>query len=202
MLPLLRAVVVCREHRKTIVIHWEGFMKHLFNNFKFRYLVMIFAVLMLNSCMTGKRLEIHGAVPSDLQGTYTLILHGCRHPNDLENLAILYPEGGPITFEIYALKTAYQINKGLPADEALKQAEKFLTCNVDYWKAQLSEIVDQNGAIMGYELRTLYAPIKFGMMDVLDVNYWLRDSKVTVYIKLDPVIEKVIENTGQIPHRL
>ncbi len=177
-------------------------MKHVFNNFKFRYPVMIFAVFVLNSCMTGKRLEIRGAAPSDLQGTYTLILHGCRHPNDLENLAILYPGGGPISFEIYALKTAYQINKGLPADEALKQAEKFLTCSPKYWKTQLSEIIGLDGASVGYELRALYAPYVFGMTDVLDVHYWLRENKVTVYIKLDPGIEKVIEDTGQLPHRL
>jgi len=202
MLPLLRAVVVCREHRKTIVIHWEGFMKHLFNNFKFRYLVMIFAVLMLDSCIAGKRLDIRGAVPSDLQGTYTLILYGCRYPSDLENLAILYPDGGPITFEMYTLKTAYRVKKGLPADEALKQAEQFLTCSIDYWKTQMSKIVDREGAITGYELRPLYAPYKYGMMDVLDVHYWLRDSKVTVYIKLDPDIERAIENSGRPHNRL
>ncbi len=163
---------------------------------------MIFAVLMLNSCIAGKRLDVRGAVPSDLQGTYTLILYGCRHPNDLENLAVLYPKGGPITFEMHALKTSYQVKEGLPADEALKQAEKFLTCNIDYWKTQLSKIVDEEGVIAGYESRPLYAPYKYGMTDVLYINYWLKDGKVTAYIKLDPDIENAIENYGRPPRRL
>ena len=70
-------------------------MKHLLTDLKFRYIVMIVAVLMLNSCVTGKLLDIYGAVPGDLQGTYTLILYGCRYHGDLANLAILYPDGGP-----------------------------------------------------------------------------------------------------------
>jgi len=158
---------------------------------------MLCAVLLLSSCMGGKRLDIRGAVPADLQGTYTLILYGCRYPSDLENLAILYPEGGPITFEMFTLKTAYKVKKGLPADEALNQAGQFLTCSIDYWQTQLSKIVDREGAIAGYELRPLYPPYKYGgRINVLDVSYWLRDSKVTVYIRLDPDIEKAVENTG------
>jgi hypothetical protein len=172
-------------------------MKHLFNNFNFRSSVMIFAaLLMLNSCMSGKRLDTRGAVPTDIQGAYTLILYGCRYPSDLENLAILYTDGGPLTFEMYTLKTAYRVKNGLPADEALKQAERFLTCSMDYWQTQLSKIVDRDGAIAGYELRPLYAPYKYGMMDVLDIHYWLRGSKVTVYIRLDPDIERALENAG------
>jgi hypothetical protein len=171
-------------------------MKNLFKNFELKYAVMLLAALILNGCITGTRLDIRSAVPSDLHGTYTLILYGCRYPSDLENLAILYPEGGPITFEMYSLKTAYRVKKGLPEDQALKEAEQFLTCSIDYWKTQLSKIAERDGAIAGYELRPLYAPYKYGVMDVLDVSYWLRDSKVTVYIKLDPYIEKVVENAG------
>ena len=170
-------------------------MKH-FTKFKFGYLVPLCAVLMLNGCTAGKRLDIRGAVPSDLQGTYTLILYGCRYPSDLENIAILYPNGGPITFEMFTLKTAYKVKKGLPADEALKLADQFLSCSVDYWQTQLGKIVDKEGSIAGYELRPLYPPQKYGKMDVLFVRYWLKDSKVSVYIELDPDIKNAIENTG------
>jgi len=164
--------------------------------------VMLCAVLLLSSCMGGKRLDIRGAVPGDLQGTYTLILYGCSYPTDLENLAILYPEGGPVTFEMYALKTAYTVQNGLPADEALKRAEQFLKCNIIAAKTQLSKIVGREGTIAGYELRSLYPPYKFAMTDVLIVNYSLKDSKVTVYISLDPEIQKNLDSSGQLPHRL
>jgi hypothetical protein len=158
--------------------------------------MILVALLILNGCMAGKRLDIQGAVPADIEGTYALILYGCRYPSDLENLAILYRDGGPFTFEMYTLETSYRVKKGLPADEALKQADQFLRCSFDYWRTQLSKIVDREGTIAGYELRPLYAPYKYGTMDVLDIHYWLRDSKVTVYIRLDPDIENALENAG------
>jgi hypothetical protein len=176
----------------VMAIKMEGSMKNLIGNF--RSPVMIFAALLiLNSCMAGKRLDIKRAVPADIEGTYALILYGCKYGNDLQNLAILYKDEGPFTFEMYSLKTSYQIKKGLPADEALKQAEQFLRCSTEYWQTQLSKIVDPVGTIAGYELRPLYAPYQYGHMDVLDIRYWLRDSKVTVYIKLDPDTEKSLE---------
>jgi hypothetical protein len=168
-------------------------MKHLI--VYFRSLVMTMSVFfMLNGCMAGKRLDIKGAVPSDLQGTYALLLYGCKYGNDLENIAILYKDKGPFTFEMYSLQTSYRVRNGLPAVEALKQADQFLRCSTEYWKTQLSKIVDREGTIVGYELRPLYAPYQYGHMDVLDINYWLRDNNVTVYIKLDPDTQKSIDN--------
>ncbi len=172
-------------------------MRQMLHNFNIRSpLILAAALLILNGCMGGKRLDIRGVDPTDIKGTYSLILYGCRYPSDLENLVILYSEGGAFTFEMYTLKTSYRIKTGLSAEDALKQAGQFLRCSTDYWQTQLSKIVDREGTIAGYELRPLYAPYKYGQMDVLDIHYWLRDSKVTVYIKLDPDIEKAIENTG------
>jgi hypothetical protein len=170
-------------------------MLHIIGNFK-SPLMILAAFLLVNGCMAGKRLDIKGAAPADLQGTYALLLYGCKYGNDLENLAILYRDEGPFTFEIYSLPTSYRVVKGLSAGEALKQADKFLRCSTDYWKTQLSKIVDSEGKIAGFELRPLYAPYQYGHLDVLDITYWLNDSKVTVYIKLDTDTEKSIENNG------
>jgi hypothetical protein len=176
----------------AIAIKMEEPMKHLIGNFSSSVMILA-SLLILNGCMAGKRLSIKGAIPADIQGTYTLVLYGCKYGNDLENIAILYKDEGPLTFEIYSLPTSYRVKKGLPADEALKQAHQFLRCSTEYWKTQLSKIVDSEGAIAGFELRPLYAPYQYGQMDVLDINYWLRDSKVTVYIKLDPDTQKSVD---------
>jgi hypothetical protein len=34
-------------------------------------------------------------------------------------------------------------------------------------------------------------------LDVLNVNYWRRDGKVVVYIRLDPDVEKALENVNE-----
>jgi hypothetical protein len=171
-------------------------MKYIFRR-AITLAMMVAASLVLSGCMSGIRLDIAPALPDDLKGNYALILYGCRYPSDLENLVILFKEGGPFTFEMYSPETRYRTRRAVPADEALKQAERFLMCSIDYGKTRLGKIVDRDGTVAGFELRPLYPPYKYGMIDVLNVNYWRRDGKVVVYIRLDPDVEKALENVNE-----
>jgi hypothetical protein len=146
--------------------------------------------------MGGRHLRIEPAKPSEVMGTYTLLLYGCRYPDDLENVAILDKDGDPYTIEIYAPDFRYTVKTGLSAEDALKQAERFVQCSVHYQQTRFSRIADPAGGIAGYEARGLYSPIRFGMYDVLDVQYVARDNKIVVYIKLDPAVEKELSNEG------
>jgi hypothetical protein len=80
------------------------------------YLVVI---LTLQACVAGIQLVPKSADPTDLKGTYTLILYGCRYPDDLENMAILVDEGGRYPVEVYALDSMYKVKKGLSGPQAL-----------------------------------------------------------------------------------
>ena len=166
------------------------------------HISLFFAIMILgfsiSSCMisTGNHLKTEPAKPSEVTGIYTLLLYGCRYPDDLENVAILYKEGGPYTFEIYAPVSRYKIKPGLTADEALREAGQFLTCSVQYQESRMSGISDLAGAIIGYEVRPLYSPIRFGMYDVLNVQYVMKESKIVVYIKLDPTVELELRDEG------
>jgi hypothetical protein len=166
---------------------------------------LFFAILLLSftitSCVltTGNHLRIEAAKPSEVTGTYTLYLYGCRYPDDLENVALLDKEGGPYTIEIYAPDTRYKVKTGLLAEEALKQAEQFVKCSVHYQDTRFSKIPDQAGTagnIIGYEVRALYSPIRYGIYDVLDVQYVVQDDKIVVYIKLDPAVEMQLRDGG------
>ena len=167
-----------------------------------RRIVYFFAISLLSltfsSCMLtrGNHLRIEAAKPSEVTGIYTLYLYGCRYPDDLENVALLYREGGPYAIEIYAPDSRYKVKTGLPAEEALKQAEQFVKCNVHYQDTRFSKIPDPAGNIIGYEVRALYPPIRYGMYDVLDVQYVAGDNKVVVYIKLDPAVEMQLRDGG------
>jgi hypothetical protein len=169
-----------------------------------RRIVFFFAILFLglnlSSCVmtAGSHLKTEAAKPSEVTGTYTLLLYGCRYPDDLENVAILVREGGPYIFEIYSLATRYKIKSGLTADEALREAGQFVTCSVQYKDSRMSRISDPRGAVIGYEVRPLYSPIRFGMYDVLNIQYVLRDGqgKIVIYIKLDPTVEMQLRDEG------
>ena len=131
-----------------------------------------------------------------MTGTYTLLLYGCRYPDDVENVALLDKEGDPYTIEIYAPDFRYKMKTGLPAEEALKQAAQFVKCSVHYQQTRFSKILDATGNIVGYEARALYSPIRFGMYDVLDVQYVVRDNKIVVYIRLDSTVDNELRNEG------
>lgn len=61
----------------------------------------------------------------------------------------------------------------------------------------MSSVIDANGNTIGYELRPLYQPFTFGVSDVLDVDYIIRDRKVVVRIKLKPQIERMLYDWGK-----
>jgi len=143
------------------------------------------------SCAPGRYLRTEGVTPAEITGTYSLILYGGRHSNDIETVAILDREGDRYTFEVYASEYDYKIKKGIPAREALDEAQKFVRFHRNFWRSQLSRILDPAGNAMGYEVRPLYYPFNYRYTDVLYVDYRIKDDKVIVYIRLKPQVERM-----------
>jgi hypothetical protein len=158
------------------------------------YLVVI---LTLQACMAGTQLITRQADPSEIKGTYTVILYGCRYPDDIENMAILVEEGSGYPFEVYAIDSMYKVKNGLSAPQALAEAETFITCSFHtLYQQQLRKIPDSGGKTIGYELKPLYLPWDIGISEVLLSSYSLKNGKVFVYIRLDPLLEKLRDSGG------
>jgi hypothetical protein len=139
----------------------------------------------------GKSLTTAGVGAIDGTGTYTLILYGGRHFRDVESLALLDLEGDAYTLEPFAPDFDFRVIKNLPAREALERAEHFLRIQYAFRQSLLSRILDSSGKTIGYEVRPLYDPLTFGLSDVLDVDYSLRnDGKVRVHIRLKLSVER------------
>lgn len=163
----------------------------------FRMAAFLVIVAALQACVAGKQLVTTGADPRAIAGTYTLLLYGCHYPDDIKNVAVLLDERSRYPLEIYDLDTSYTVKKGVPAQEALKEADSFLRCTTHrIWQMQLRRIPDDSGGTIGYEVRPLYAPYEFGFPDVLMISYSLRNGKVRTYIRLDPNVEREIESSG------
>lgn len=155
-------------------------------------LIAFYLFIATNSFATQKHLRTEGIKKEDIKGTFTLILYGARDINDIETLAILDLEGDQYTFEPYAPAFDYKVEKSLSAKEALDEAYKFISYHNSFYHPQLSRIIDEKGNTIGYELRPLYMPFVFGVSDVLEVDYWLRDGKVKVNIRILPSIERAL----------
>jgi len=147
--------------------------------------VLLFLVISILPAQ-AKDLKTEEARACEVTGTFTLVLYGARHIDDLETVAFLDKEGDQYEFEPYAPEFDYRVEKGIPALDALQAARKFVSFHNAFWRSQLSKILDEKGNVIGYEVRPLYRPFVFGRSDLLDVYYRIKDGKVIAYIKLRP----------------
>ncbi len=167
-----------------------------------RYVIAILTitavlVAMINiSTAFGKTLRTEELQPADITGTFNLILFGGRYFRDVETIAFLDVEGDPYTLEPYAPDFDFRVIKGLSAKEALERAQRFVSAQYDFWRSQLSRILDDNGRTVGYEIRPLYDPLAFGNADVMDIYYALKGDKIRIHIRLKPEVERSLFGGG------
>lgn len=151
---------------------------------------MLISILIISKNLgRGKLLKTVPAEIADIAGTFTLILYGAEHSNDIETVAILDKEGDRYTFEPLAPKFKYIVKRGLTAKEALEKAGDFISWHNSFHRSQISGIIDENGKMMGYELRPLYFPLAFGTDDIMDIDYRMRADKIAVIIRLKPFVQ-------------
>jgi len=146
--------------------------------------------LFLSGCVHGLHLRTSAAEKADFPGTYSLILYGGNYSGDIQTVAILDKEGDRFAFEPYAPPFNYKVITGQTADHAIPRAEQFIRSNPSYQGEILRNILDPQGNIIGYELRPLYLPFVYGISDVLDIDYWMKDDKVIVSIRPKPFLEQ------------
>ena len=167
---------------------------------EFVSIVVVLCSIFAMGCAAGFRenLKVELARADEVKGTYTLFLYGGRFQNDLETVAILDKEGDQYVFEPYAPEFDYQVIKGLSAKQALDTAYAFVSNkSPDFYRAQLSSIRDNLGAVIGYEVRPLYQPFTYGYSDVLDIVYWITDSKVHFRVKVIPPVRRSLEGDSR-----
>lgn len=167
------------------------------NTKTFYFLLLMFGALFGSvSCAPGVRLNTT-AQGSEIKGNYTVIFYGCNFLNDLETVAFLVKEGGEYSFEPYAPDFKYRMNKGLSSEEAISTALKFVNCNTSSGRVKVSSILAPDGKTIGYEVRPLYLPFTYGVDDVLDVDYWLKDNRVVITVRLLRSIEMRLQDGGE-----
>lgn len=148
--------------------------------------ILIIAIVLVTvsaSCTTGKYLKTESAKGTEIIGTYSVLFYANRNPLELKTIAILDIEGDDYTFEINAPEKNYTISSGVPAMAALKDAIQF----VESLKYHINKILDDNGIIIGYDVRPLKNisyNLGYDPSDILTVNYEIKDMKVIVNIDL------------------
>ena len=159
------------------------------------YLILL-ASLVLVSCAGGKQLRTELSQDSGITGSYTLILFGTRTAYELKTVAFLDKEGDGYELVPYAPEYNYKVIKNLPGTEALNKALDYVKWPRDYKSSQVRKILDEQGSVIGYEVRPLYDPLAYGISNVLVVQYWVQEGgKVKVTITLHPTAREYMRRT-------
>jgi hypothetical protein len=155
---------------------------------------------LLCACTMGTRLETESAMPADAKGTYRLYLYGCRYPEDVEVMALLVDQTSPYPFDLYVLDTSYRVKQDLSGPAALAEAEKFIQCSLhDVWMTAFRRVIDPSGRTVAFEMKPLYFPHDVGKDEALLSSYSLKNGTVTVYLSLDPLVEKRMNSVTSQP---
>jgi len=157
---------------------------------------LVSLVLTLGSCAGGKQLRTELAQDPEITGSYTLILFGTRNAYELKTIAFLDKEGDGYELVPYAPEYNYKVIKNLPGTEALNKALDYVKWPRDYRSSQVRKILDDQGSVIGYEVRPLYDPLAYGISNVLVVQYWVQEGgKVKVTITLHPTAREYMRRT-------
>jgi hypothetical protein len=159
-------------------------------DFFFLAALVILAVIGIAALSGDRLLRTEPATPADVQGMFTLHFHGCGSREDIENVAIFDREGDAYSFVIADPALSCTARTGMPAAEAIRDAERFVRCNIHVERSRLRRILGPAGAVVGFELAPLYPVEMFGRDDVIDTRYTITDRTIGVRIKLDPSIER------------
>lgn len=156
------------------------------------FIAFIFLILLsaLASCVSGDFLRTEGIRQTEgIAGTYRLILLGAEHGDDLETAAFLDLEGDGYHFSPYTPEFRYAVREGLSAGKAFQAAEHFISFHRNFNGILMKRVFSSAGAVVGYEVRPLYAFYVYGSPDVLDIGYYEQgDGTIKVLVKLKPEI--------------
>lgn len=183
------------------ILKEKGYFMYRLRSFSFAVIFsLLFAGFHTGECHAEfftKPLKTEYAAPAEVSGTFSVILFGGAHHDDLETVAFLDIEGDENALQPFAPDFDYITKENLPAQEALRVAEKFVSFHPSFWKTQLAKITGPDGGIVAFELRPLFIPFVYGTSDVLDIYYWpKKGGKIKVTIRLIPTLETLKFHPG------
>jgi hypothetical protein len=125
-----------------------------------------------------------------LTGTFTVILYGANHIDDIATVAILDIEGDGYEIELFAPDFTFVVNEGQSAGEAMDSARHHVSFHPVFLRAHLRKILSHDGSVIGYELRPVYYPLAHGVSDVMKVHYFMMEGgKVRAHIRLKDSVD-------------
>ncbi|OGW42384.1 MAG: hypothetical protein A2010_08855 [Nitrospirae bacterium GWD2_57_9] len=145
----------------------------------------------------ARDVDLKSVDASEVQGTYSVIGYGCNSASDAPAIAILKKEGTAYNFDVETPAPAfswgnipdseYQMVTGLSASEALSRSEAFVKCNPEVQDVDLRSITGPDGTLLGYEVRPIYSPLRYGTAGLASTSYSVEQNTIVADVRIDPL---------------
>jgi len=131
----------------------------------------------------------------DIKGIYNFIIYSNTYDHDLETLIVLDRVEDNIDIIPYAPEFKYMIIKNVNEKSALQTANEILKNSLSVSAMKCSIIKDEDN-IIGYELKSIYFPWVYGVLEPVQTVYKKKDNTVEIFVTLNPRVQKQIDANG------
>ncbi|WP_353684487.1 hypothetical protein V4D30_01465 [Thermodesulfovibrio sp. 3907-1M] len=139
-------------------------------------------------------LNLHGEVllnqcnVADIKGSFNLIIYSNSFINDPETFLVLDKVDDMVKIVPYASEFKYRTMENLTEKEALKIAEEILKSA--YVSSIKCSAISVGGNLAGYELKPIYFPWVFGILEPVETVYKKEGDSIFIFIRLNPYVER------------
>lgn len=152
-------------------------------------------LILLLPLIIHAEISVNNCNEKDIKGVYNLIVYSNSFIKDPETFIILDKADDEIKIVPYAPTFKYSVKENLDEKEALKIANEILkdSAFVSFIKCS---VIKEKENIYGYELKPVYFPWIFGILEPLETVYKKQGSTITIFIRLHPQVERQIYFNG------
>lgn len=160
----------------------------------FKILVVFLVIVLSFKLYAG--IVLQPCDEKNIKGEFNLIIYSDSFINDPETFIVFDIADDKISVFPYASSFKFRVIENLNEKEALKTSQEILkNSSVSFIKC--SVIRDKN-SVFGYELKPIYFPWIFGILEPVKTVYKKQNDTITIFIRLNPQVEKQIYNGDNI----
>lgn len=162
-------------------VHLEKVVPQTMRHLLVTFATVLFFVAFVSSAIAVE-LKTSKTSPSEVKGTYQLMLYGCAAPSSTENVAILVKEDSTYDVDIFAPAGSYMVTRSVEGADGLAKAAEFLKCNSDAKQTLLRKIMGPKGTLLGFELVPVY---NSGSDFPTHYTFNKKKNRVRAYVKME-----------------
>lgn len=160
-----------------------------------RYMkILIYLIILIPIHVYGE-ISLFPVEENMINGKFNVIIYSNSYINDPETFIIFDKTDDNIDFSLYAPSFKFKVIPNLKDTEALKISREILYNSSSISSFKYTEI-KISGITAGFEIKPVYFPWIFGILEPVETVYKKKNNSIEVFIRLNPRVERQINNGG------